>query len=255
MEDIIKLYNHHMRQNADFTGMKREEVPPVVRYINQGEPRSNIRYADLTTANADEIIEREIAYFKSIGHHLEWTLYDYDQPDDVQARLEAQGFEIGEVEAILVLDIENLPEKLQRDFPQDIRRITEPEQVEPIIRKVQNPVFGDEDNDWLIRQVTSYVRDHGDMYQVYAAFVDGEPASAAWIDFIAPESPFAGLYGGATLEEHRGKGLYSALIAARAKEAQKRGVRYLTVDASPMSRPILERIGFRQIALSWACDH
>jgi hypothetical protein len=52
------------------------------------------------------------------------------------------------------------------------------------------------------------------------------------------------LYGGATLTAHRGKGLYQALVQARAMEARARGVRFLVVDTSPMSGPILQRHGF-----------
>ena len=34
----------------------------------------------------------------------------------------------------------------------------------------------------------------------------------------------------------------------------QRGVQYLTVDASPMSRPILERLGFQLVAISNPCN-
>ena len=39
-------------------------------------------------------------------------------------------------------------------------------------------------------------------------------------------------------------GIYRALVAARARIALERGRRYLQVDASDDSRPILERLGF-----------
>ena len=39
-------------------------------------------------------------------------------------------------------------------------------------------------------------------------------------------------------------GIYSALVARRAQLAAERGVKYLQVDASDDSRPILERLGF-----------
>jgi hypothetical protein len=39
----------------------------------------------------------------------------------------------------------------------------------------------------------------------------------------------------------------------RAQEAKARQVSYLTVDASPMSRPILEKFGFEMIAYSYPC--
>ncbi|MBI0320141.1 GNAT family N-acetyltransferase, partial [Streptomyces javensis] len=39
-------------------------------------------------------------------------------------------------------------------------------------------------------------------------------------------------------------GVYRALVAFRARIAADRGCRYLQVDASGMSRPILRRLGF-----------
>ena len=66
-------------------------------------------------------------------------------------------------------------------------------------------------------------------------------------------SAFASLWGGSTLPELRGRGLYTGLLAARLQEARARGARYLTVDAGPMSRPILERRGFRLLTHATAC--
>lgn len=43
------------------------------------------------------------------------------------------------------------------------------------------------------------------------------------------------------------------MLAIRAQEARRKGFRFLTVDASPMSRPILEKHGFRFIAYAYAC--
>ena len=62
--------------------------------------------------------------------------------------------------------------------------------------------------------------------------------------------PFGSLWGGSTLPEHRGRGIYSSLVAARAGEARERGCRWLTVDCSPMSLPILERRGFERLAVT-----
>ncbi len=50
------------------------------------------------------------------------------------------------------------------------------------------------------------------------------------------------------MPDHQGRGVYRALVAARAAEARRRGVRYLTVDARETSRPILERLGFQPLA-------
>ena len=67
---------------------------------------------------------------------------------------------------------------------------------------------------------------------------------SGWIDF-SPGSPFAQMHGGAVLEPYRGRGVYSRLFERRLEEAKARGVPWIAVDAAPMSRPILEKKGFR----------
>jgi GNAT superfamily N-acetyltransferase len=58
---------------------------------------------------------------------------------------------------------------------------------------------------------------------------------------------FATLWGGATLQAWRGRGIYRATVAHRANLAAERGFRFLEVDASSDSRPILERLGFSAV--------
>ena len=65
---------------------------------------------------------------------------------------------------------------------------------------------------------------------------DGTVVCAAWVDFH-DGTDFASLWGGSTLTEYRGRGIYKALVARRADEAAERGFRFLQVDASPDSRP------------------
>jgi GNAT superfamily N-acetyltransferase len=79
---------------------------------------------------------------------------------------------------------------------------------------------------------------------VYLAYVDGEPVARASGAF----GPYgATLFGGATLPEARGHGAYRALVAARWEDAVERGTPLLVTQASPMSHPILERLGFREV--------
>ncbi|MYS42540.1 GNAT family N-acetyltransferase, partial [Streptomyces sp. SID5998] len=61
---------------------------------------------------------------------------------------------------------------------------------------------------------------------------------------LPPGTGFAGLWGGGTVAGWRGRGVYRALVAHRARIAADRGYRHLHVDASAQSRPILERLGF-----------
>jgi GNAT superfamily N-acetyltransferase len=65
---------------------------------------------------------------------------------------------------------------------------------------------------------------------------------------LVPGTSFAGLWGGGTDARWRGRGIYRALVAHRARAALDRGYRYLQVDASDQSRPILERLGFETLS-------
>ena len=67
--------------------------------------------------------------------------------------------------------------------------------------------------------------------------------SAAWL-VMRPSSSFAGLWGGPPSRAIEVADIYRALVARRAAIANERGIRYLQVDASDDSRPILERLGF-----------
>jgi Fe2+ transport system protein FeoA len=79
---------------------------------------------------------------------------------------------------------------------------------------------------------------------VYLAFMDGKSVARASGSF---GEHAVSLFGGSTLPEARGQGAYRALVAARWRDAVARGTPVLVTQASPMSRPILARLGFREV--------
>ncbi len=78
----------------------------------------------------------------------------------------------------------------------------------------------------------------------YIACADGTPVARASASF---GEHGVTLFGGSTLPEARGRGAYRALVAARWEDAVARGTPMLVTQASPMSRPILGRLGFREV--------
>jgi hypothetical protein len=79
---------------------------------------------------------------------------------------------------------------------------------------------------------------------VYVAYLDGEPVARGSASF---GEHAVTLFGGSTLPEARGRGAYRALVAARWEDAVARGTPALVTQASPMSRPILGSLGFREV--------
>jgi hypothetical protein len=252
ISQLRALYDQDQRIAIEYTDMQREVAPPVVRYIDASEMRRGlISYSQLEETNADEVIHAQIEYFESLGQNFEWKLYDYDRPADLKDRLQAHGFAIEEEEAILVLDMEQAPAFFWQPVTHQIQRITDPAQLTDV-QTVQQQVWN-EDFTWLIAYLAETLSRHPDQMSVYVAYVNDRPASAAWT-YFPQHSQFASLWGGSTISDFRKQGLYSALLAVRAQEARARGVKYLTVDASPMSRPILEKFGFQLIAYSHPCQ-
>ena len=59
---------------------------------------------------------------------------------------------------------------------------------------------------------------------------------------------FAGIWGGATRSAWRGRGIYRALTAERARSALRMGKKYINSDSTEFSRPILERSGLVKVS-------
>jgi GNAT superfamily N-acetyltransferase len=248
---IMALYDQDQRKEVEYPDTRREVLPQVVRHINtSGAGEGTIIYSQVNEINAADTIHEQVSYFESIGQDFEWKVYDYDKPSDLKERLSAYGFIVEETEAIMVLDLEEAPAILWQPVRHKVQRIKSPEKIADVLA-VEQQVW-DEDHSWLSEYLGEALRHHSEQMSVYVAYVDEQPASAAWIYFPA-RSQFASLWGGSTVSSFRRQGLYTALLAVRAQEAKGRQVRYLTVDARVMSRPILEKFGFEMIAYSYPC--
>ena len=210
-----------------------------------------ILYSRLTPENADQVIEEQVADFERLGLEFEWKLYDHDQPPYLRERLAAHGFEIEEAEALMVLDLAQISETLLRPVTHDIRRITDPEQIYTAVIAVQEEIW-QENQAQHAEELAQELRLDGDHISFYAGYAADRPVCSAWIRFNETGS-FASLWGGSTLPAHRKHGFYTALVAVRAQEAIQRGYRFLTIDASPMSRPIVARHGFQLLTFTHPC--
>jgi GNAT superfamily N-acetyltransferase len=83
----------------------------------------------------------------------------------------------------------------------------------------------------------------------YFAYVDGGPEPVGWSYLVyLPDSPIVLLGGAATLPEHRGRGIYSALVAKRLSDARADGRTAAVIQAvRSTSAPIAAKLGFREV--------
>ena len=249
---MISLFDQYQRRDITYPGMRREVTPFVVRHIDASETGLGlIVYSRINELNAEDSIHEQVNFFEDIKQDFKWKVYDFDKPSDLKERLASHGFIINEPEAIEVLDLEDAPEILWHPIRHNVQRITEPKKLLDV-QTIEQQVWN-EDSSWVLQYLGEALTNYPDQMSVYIAYVDEQPAGAGWIYF--PEhSQFASLWGGATVRRFRKQGIFTALVATRAQEAKARQVRYLTVDAMPMSRPILEKHGFELLAYVYPCE-
>lgn len=235
----------------DGTGAEFEADDFVVRRLAPpGQEGSGIVWSRLDRANADAVIAEQVAVFGGLGERFEWKLYDYDEPADLADRLVAAGFVAEDAESFVVAEVSEVIDALRSaELPAGVTAVlaTDSAGLE-LMGKVQKLVFDDDKSD-LREAIAAQLAQTPDVVDVILAMAGEEPVSAARIEFL-PSTEFAGLWGGGTLREWRRRGIYRALVRYRAELAAARGYKYLTVDASEDSRPILERVGFTRLAIT-----
>lgn len=246
IEQVRALYNRQLRCELHMGGYVREETADVVRYVSQLGEKGYILWSNLKPQGLTQAIRREAAYFAEMNQAFEWKVYDYDEPACLQDALVQEGFAADDPEAVMVLQLHDghsllNPTAIQVQELTDERGIHDIIGLEEDIWQVSFKQLGD-------RLIRDKLKDPA-MLHLYGVYQEGQIVSAAWM-YIEPQSSFVSLWGGSTRPGYRGIGCYTALLAARAKQAVQSGRSFLTVDASPMSRPILSKCGFAVIGQS-----
>ncbi|MCU0507646.1 MAG: GNAT family N-acetyltransferase [Anaerolineae bacterium] len=250
-DELLSLFDRQVRFEAEDPLSDRQESPGVVRIapLDEGARWGWVIWSDLTEANADAAIRAQVDYFVARGQNFEWKLFAHDRPADLGARLLRHRFVEGESETVMALDLRDHAD-LGGPAPHDVRKVTDDAALREVAR-LETTIWGNPHN-WIVTELGAELLLPGEPTVMYLAYIDGQPAAAAWIRFYEG-TQFAALFGGSTLPEYRERGLYTALLQVRAAEARRRGYRFLTVDAGEMSRPILEKRGF--IALTTATEY
>jgi hypothetical protein len=185
-----------------------------------------VQDVDRVVAEVAELVERSGAEICS------WWLTERSTPGDLEQQLLARGLQVIEADYLHAGMLSTTPPP---EVPEiDVRRVETPADHE-LARKLFRPDLSDE-------QLAAARENHEE--PTWLAYVDGRPASVGRAIYTRVG---AYLMGGETAEWARGRGAYRATVRARWDEAVRRGTPALAVGAGPMSRPILERLGFEQV--------
>lgn len=249
-QGYLDAYDQQLRTEAETPSALAVARLGPLRLVTFAGGRGFVTYRDLEGMDSAAIarwVEGALAHYREDPGiiRVEWKTRGHDRAPGLLDALVRHGFVAGEPESIMIgeaallaVDVP-LPEGIQ------LRRVTS----EPDVRAfavMQEEVFGgrfaEEMADALLRRLG-----FGDGMELWVAEADGEIVGAGRLEPVGA-TEFAGIWGGATRLEWRGRGIYRALTAARAQSALVLGKRLIHSDSTEHSRPILERAGLVKVS-------
>lgn len=246
---LLRIYDEQLRTDAETPGAQEVVVHGPLRLATFNGGRGFISYRDL--GGADEaairrLVGEALEHFRSRPEvvDVEWKTRGHDVAPGLHEALVEHGFVPDEPESVMMGAAELLAVDVPLPDGVTLRRVTTEEDVRAMSAAAdaafEEPVSERRADDLVFR----VSRDP--LIEIWVAEADGVIVSSGRLEPV-PGTEVAGVWGGSTLPEWRGKGIYRALTAVRARSALRLGFRYLHSDSTEFSRPILERSGLVRV--------
>lgn len=258
-QELLALFTTQVRlTDADVTPGHLVEWDGPVRRTYPADPTAPGAMIECARGirGTDDEIERTIArqrdFFTARGQCVEWKTYATDEPADLPHRLARHGFTIEDPEVVMLGEASALVG--QGGLPEGLRIIEVSSPADwAATAQLMTRVWGAAAAGATERYRAEQEADPGRL-EVFAVVDAASGAALCYARLeLTPGVDFAGLWGGSTDPDHRGRGLYRALTAHRARRAIERKHPLVRVDTSPDSRPILTRLGLHQVTTTIPC--
>jgi GNAT superfamily N-acetyltransferase len=246
----LDAYDEQLRTEAETPGALAVTRLGPLWLVTFAGGRGFVTYRDLGGARSAAIgrwVEDVLAHYRQDPRisQVEWKTRAHDHAPGLHDALVRNGFVAKESESIMIGEAALLA--VEGPVPEEIRlrRVTSESDVRAL-SAMQDEVFGGEfaaeTAEALLRRLG-----FGDGMELWVAEADGTIVGTGRLEPVAG-TEFAGIWGGATRPEWRGRGIYRALTAARARSALALGKSLIHSDSTEQSRPILERAGLVKVS-------
>jgi Acetyltransferase (GNAT) family len=251
VQEYLEAYDRQVRTEAETpTALAVTRFGPLWLVTFAGG-RGFVTYRDLAgagRATLDGWVEAALAHYREQPGitAVEWKTRGHDDgAPALHDALVRHGFEPEEPESIMIGEAALLAVDVPLPDGVGLRRVTSGPDVRAL-GAMQEEIFGGdlagEMADALLRRLAL-----GDGMELWVAEAEGEIVGGGRLEPV-PGTEFAGIWGGATRPQWRGRGIYRALTAARARSALRLGKRLIHSDSTEGSRPILERSGLVKVS-------
>lgn len=247
---LLAAYDEQLRTDAETPSALSVAHLGPLRLVTFAGGRGFVTYRDLGGADVHVIrrlVAEAVAHYRRdpIINRVEWKTRGHDHAPGLHDALVNNGFTPDEPESIMIGEARTLAVDVRVPAGVQLRRITNEADVRAMCA-MQSEVFedssSDEVADALLHRLT-----FSDGMELWVAESEGQIIGAGRLEPVHG-SQFAGIWGGATRAEWRGRGVYRALTAARARSALRVGKTLIHSDSTEYSRPILERSGLVRVS-------
>ncbi|WP_419703872.1 GNAT family N-acetyltransferase [Promicromonospora sp. NFX87] len=247
---LLQAYDEQLRTDAETPSAISVTHLGPLRLVTFLGGRGFVTYRDLGGADEPQVrklVADAIAHFRADGGitKVEWKTRGHDHAPGLHDALLEHGFVPEDPESIMIGEAEALAADVPLPDGVTLRQVTEEADVRAMCA-MQDEVFGapvsDETANAILRRQAL-----GDGMELWVAEAEGQIVTAGRLEPVA-DTEVAGIWGGSTRPEWRGRGIYRALTAARARSALALGKTLIHSDSTEYSRPILERYGFVKVS-------
>lgn len=249
-EVLLAAYDEELRTEAETANAVTTTVLGPLLLATFPGGRGFVTYRDL--AECDRVgIEALVARVRERVEtdesllEVEWKSRGHDRAPGLHEALTAHGFVAEEPESIMLGDAAALAIDVPLPRGVTLHQIREQRDVRAM-SAMTDEVFGDSASGARAEEILRRLA-MDDGLELWIARAEGRIVSAGRLEPV-PGTRFAGIWGGATLAPWRGRGIYRALTAARARSALALGRTLLHSDSTEFSRPILERSGLLKVS-------
>lgn len=253
MQDAARLltaYDAQLRSDAETPSALAVARLGPLRLVTFGRGRGFVTYRDLGGIEGDtfqELVGEALRHFAEdpATERVEWKTRGHDHAPGLHEALLANGFEPEPAESIMIGEARLLVADVPLPEGVTLRTVGDPADVARMCA-MQAEVFGDIESDSMTEALLHRLS-LDDGMTLWLAEADGEIVTSGRLEPVAG-TEFAGIWGGATRAEWRGRGVYRALTAARARAAMAQGKSLIHSDSTEFSRPILETAGLVKVS-------
>jgi len=247
---LLQAYDEQLRTDAETPSAISVTRLGPLRLVSFLGGRGFITYRSLgevDEAGVRKLVAEATAHFRADGgiRKVEWKTRGHDHAPGLHDALLEHGFVPEDPESIMIGDAAALAADVPLPDGVTLRQVTEESDVRAMCA-MQDEVFGAPASDQMANAILRrQALDDG--MELWVAEAEGQIVTAGRLEPVA-DTEVAGIWGGATRPEWRGRGIYRALTAARARSALAVGKTLIHSDSTEYSRPILERYGFVKVS-------